>query len=132
MATVYEARCLGGDFQQRVIAFPVYGYCLKEAPDVHMWVRLAWCYNCQKVAHAERLLSQGEVEERVASSTNRNVRRDAEQYGKMLASRQFPPSPCPSASVRPVTAATLSRSASLIFSSLLIWLGWEQSIRLVR
>ncbi len=35
MATVYEAQCLGGDFQQRIIAFPVYGYRLEEAPDVH-------------------------------------------------------------------------------------------------
>ncbi len=91
MATVYEAQCLGGDFQQRIIAFPIYGYRLEEAPDVHMWVQLAWCRDCQKVVHAEHLLSPGEAEERVEGGTNRNVRRDAERYHEMLVSRQSPP-----------------------------------------
>jgi len=91
MATIYEARCSRGDFQQEVIAFPVCGYRLEEAPDVHMWVQSAWCRYCQKVVHAEHLSSPGEAEKMIEGSTDRRTRRDAERYCKMLASRQAPP-----------------------------------------
>ncbi len=91
MATIYEAHCLGGDFQQMVVAFPVYGYHLGETPDVHLSAQLAWCCDCQMIVHAERLLPPEEAGSGAGGSVNRWVRRDAERYAEMLAARQGPP-----------------------------------------
>lgn len=90
MASVFDARCLGCDYRQRIIGCTDYAYRLSEVPDVFLWAQIAWCDYCHEIVQAERMLTATESKTWVADGTPKRLRRDAERYREMLTFRRSP------------------------------------------